>query len=548
MPEYAELHGSAQQLNEWAAGHAFSAAEVNLEHTLPHSLGVEVPAGTQLCALPGTAQWARFEMCARHRGKEVCVALRPMAAAATPPSSLPFCPTRAAVFGSTAPLCQHGEPCEVRTSRKAGKNCGRRYWVCPRARHEQCSCFEWLAPTKAECEADRAQRDWFPETSTSPTISTISSREIEAAGVAVDGAAPLAITMRRGMSGRVELHLGSRRGAPSGWHLRFKRDDGAYVYFIDGRTRVNAGAIWNMGVWGGAWRRSADPVYEYDAFRSKILQMLTEAPPLPVALLSTPICELLLDQRLFNGVGNYLRAEILYRAKLPPFTRARDALERAARNPESELDVIAVTRSTLAYAVRHKSQKEAWLDVYGRTYARQELDGCGRTIWYRGERGPLPPTITHANGIEGSCSSIFLGRLSHRLDKEQASLTSLILRLTSLILPSTPIKRPHISAHMSEHISPRHDRLLLLNLTRPAAWALTRLRQARAADIRRTPPLRLCTLRAYRRRRPRAPCAPWRHHPREQRGRNFPTAAAAASRRRAGASRRRSGAERDAGC
>ena len=257
MPEYAELHGSAQQLNEWAAGHAFSAAEVNLEHTLPHSLGVEVPAGTQLCALPGTAQWARFEMCARHRGKEVCVALRPMAAAATPPSSLPFCPTRAAVFGSTAPLCQHGEPCEVRTSRKAGKNCGRRYWVCPRARHEQCSCFEWLAPTKAECEADRAQRDWFPETSTSPTISTISSREIEAAGVAVDGAAPLAITMRRGMSGRVELHLGSRRGAPSGWHLRFKRDDGAYVYFIDGRTRVNAGAIWNMGVWGGAWRRSA---------------------------------------------------------------------------------------------------------------------------------------------------------------------------------------------------------------------------------------------------------------------------------------------------
>lgn len=27
-----------------------------------------------------------------------------------------------------------------------------------------------------------------------------------------------------------------------------------------------------------------------------------------------PICEALLDQRFFNGIGNYLRAEILYRS------------------------------------------------------------------------------------------------------------------------------------------------------------------------------------------------------------------------------------------
>lgn len=26
-----------------------------------------------------------------------------------------------------------------------------------------------------------------------------------------------------------------------------------------------------------------------------------------------PICEALLDQRFFNGIGNYLRAEILFR-------------------------------------------------------------------------------------------------------------------------------------------------------------------------------------------------------------------------------------------
>lgn len=40
-----------------------------------------------------------------------------------------------------------------------------------------------------------------------------------------------------------------------------------------------------------------------------------------------PICEALLDQRFFNGIGNYLRAEILYRLRMPPFEKARTVLE-----------------------------------------------------------------------------------------------------------------------------------------------------------------------------------------------------------------------------
>lgn len=34
-----------------------------------------------------------------------------------------------------------------------------------------------------------------------------------------------------------------------------------------------------------------------------------------------PICEALLDQRFFNGIGNYLRAEILYRLACRPRIR-----------------------------------------------------------------------------------------------------------------------------------------------------------------------------------------------------------------------------------
>lgn len=34
-----------------------------------------------------------------------------------------------------------------------------------------------------------------------------------------------------------------------------------------------------------------------------------------------PICEALLDQRFFNGIGNYLRAEILYRLAGRPWVQ-----------------------------------------------------------------------------------------------------------------------------------------------------------------------------------------------------------------------------------
>lgn len=40
-----------------------------------------------------------------------------------------------------------------------------------------------------------------------------------------------------------------------------------------------------------------------------------------------PICEALLDQRFFNGIGNYLRAEILFRLRIRPFEKARTVLQ-----------------------------------------------------------------------------------------------------------------------------------------------------------------------------------------------------------------------------
>ena len=57
--------------------------------------------------------------------------------------------------------------------------------------------------------------------------------------------------------------------------------------------------------WGE--NRGPDPMLQYALFRSHVLENLTDS------IFNKPICEALLNQKFFNGIGNYLRAEILYR-------------------------------------------------------------------------------------------------------------------------------------------------------------------------------------------------------------------------------------------
>jgi endonuclease VIII-like 1 len=75
---------------------------------------------------------------------------------------------------------------------------------------------------------------------------------------------------------------------------------------------------WALGEWGKD--RGPDPTTEYDEFRASVLDNLNKP------LFDKPICEVLLDQKYFNGIGNYLRAEILHRARVAPFAKARTVL------------------------------------------------------------------------------------------------------------------------------------------------------------------------------------------------------------------------------
>jgi endonuclease VIII-like 1 len=107
---------------------------------------------------------------------------------------------------------------------------------------------------------------------------------------------------------------------------------------------------WKVGSWGAD--RGPDPITEHAKFAKNVLKNLSKKP------FEGEICELLLDQKYFNGmcpcfthlfssiylrantlvaslvlgIGNYLRAEVMYRAGISPFSVAHDVFKNTSRN------------------------------------------------------------------------------------------------------------------------------------------------------------------------------------------------------------------------
>ncbi|XP_012557757.2 endonuclease 8-like 1 isoform X1 [Hydra vulgaris] len=148
--------------------------------------------------------------------------------------------------------------------------------------------------------------------------------------------------------------------------------------------------------------RGPDPVREYALFRKNIITNLTKK------TFQKSICEALHDQTYFNGIGNYLRAEILYRAKIPPFTLAYEVLKDL---PEEKKEPHDSTPDLLDYCKlvfnevmqlkcsfynsfnEHSDYKifEKWLQCYCQPNMSNLVDKDGRTIWFEGSAGPLAP-------------------------------------------------------------------------------------------------------------------------------------------------------------
>lgn len=135
---------------------------------------------------------------------------------------------------------------------------------------------------------------------------------------------PMDIVFRFGMSGY--FRLTTEDELPKHSHLRFYSNEEPcrVLSFVDTRR---------FGSWqpGGTWQLSRGPcvITEYKSFRSVTMSASLTQPSASLTrslsrrenvllhlsdrAFDRPICEVLLNQKYFNGIGNYLRAEILFR-------------------------------------------------------------------------------------------------------------------------------------------------------------------------------------------------------------------------------------------
>jgi endonuclease VIII-like 1 len=186
----------------------------------------------------------------------------------------------------------------------------------------------------------------------------------------------LHLMMTMGMAGHFQWS--ERNNRPKHTHLSFVCEDGE-LCFVD----VRRFGRWNFGYWNP--ERGPDPTVNFKAFKLFILSNLHKKD------FDKPIHEALMNQKFFNGIGNYLRAEILYRLDIDPFSKARDVIN----NNSAILDLCREIPS-IAYELgggrlrdwknpdgELANQKwEDFMKCYGRKNMNKITDSNGRTFWF----------------------------------------------------------------------------------------------------------------------------------------------------------------------
>lgn len=144
---------------------------------------------------------------------------------------------------------------------------------------------------------------------------------------------------------------------PKHSHLMFNTTDGNTLCLVD----VRRFAKWKIGEDS---KRGPCPVKEHSEFRHKVMTAATKE----VKAFDKPICEVLMDQKYFNGIGNYLRAEILYKAKVNPFMKASDAIIR-----HRQILDLCKELPEQAYVIGGGELKD-WENPYNRGYGRGRIN------------------------------------------------------------------------------------------------------------------------------------------------------------------------------
>ena len=207
---------------------------------------------------------------------------------------------------------------------------------------------------------------------------------------------PLPLLFRMGMTGHIQS-FPSHNATHKHAHLTFLSSEPSEVSvcFVDQRQ---------FGRWlvTDQWDRTRGPcpLTEYDLFRQHVLDSLEQR------AMEKPLCEVMLDQKYFNGIGNYLRAEICHRADVNPFASGRNVLSRLVGVEDSveEPDVLRLCHDvpeevfSLGYrygsmnneeAVRQQIEAEAKAEAEAQREREAEAEEDEKT---QSTRVRVPPT------------------------------------------------------------------------------------------------------------------------------------------------------------
>lgn len=189
------------------------------------------------------------------------------------------------------------------------------------------------------------------------------------------------IRMTMGMSGHFVLNE-TWNDYPKHAHLAFRLSNGKALLYIDPRR---FGKWKLLSKWHLAWSKNRGPsVFDQIEFEHHFMDHLNEPKVQNAYLL-----DIIMSQRLFNGVGNYLRAEIFERLVINPFRQVKDL---------SSTEIIRLLKMCTAVAEesyelgggqlkdwknpngQDPTKFREWIKVYGKQASCK--DKSGRKFWF----------------------------------------------------------------------------------------------------------------------------------------------------------------------
>jgi endonuclease VIII-like 1 len=176
----------------------------------------------------------------------------------------------------------------------------------------------------------------------------------------------LNLLMTMGMSGFFNITKTGSEAKHS--HLMFDSPQGWTLSFVD----VRRFGKWKLAK-GWSPNRGPDPIREFDKFKANILNNIDKP------IFQKPIYEVLMNQTYFNGVGNYMRCEIVGRiTTLNPFTPGITAINK---HPEILLLCKHIAEASyISQLNRDNSFKIYFYRNHMKCYSI--IDSNNRRFWY----------------------------------------------------------------------------------------------------------------------------------------------------------------------